>query len=119
MLYLGIMFVLTVLFLLGVRRSLWSDRVAAGAVFIVPALPDYWLASNNVWRVGLAAIEMLHHGQPFGFLFLTLDSGNTLHWLALTAVGVASYYACQRSLGQLNAAWEEANRVGDRKTGLG
>ena len=60
----------------------------------------------------LAAIEMLHHeGEPFGFLFLTLDSGNTLHWLALAAVGAASYFACRRSLGQLNVAWEEANRM--------
>jgi hypothetical protein len=31
--------------------------------------------------------------------------------LALTAVGAASYFACRRSLGQLNVAWEEANRM--------
>jgi len=66
----------------------------------------------------LAAIEMLHHnGEPFGFLFLTLDSGSMLHWLGLTTVGAASYFACRRSIGQLKAAWEEANRVGDATEG--
>ena len=62
----------------------------------------------------LAAIEMLHHeGESFGFLFVTLDSGNALHWFALTSVGAASHFACRLSLGQLTSAWEEANQSGD------
>jgi branched-chain amino acid transport system permease protein len=116
MLYLGMMFVLTVLFLprgfagfIMMHQTAWL-RGKLSSLFL-----PYLITGTPAIMFGgsiLAAIEMLHHeGEPFGFLFLTLDSGNTLHWLALTAVGAASYFACRRSLGQLNVAWEEANRM--------
>jgi branched-chain amino acid transport system permease protein len=116
MLYLGMMFVLTVLFLprgfagfIMMHQTAWL-RGKLSSLFL-----PYLITGTPAIMFGgsiLAAIEMLHHeGEPFGFLFLTLDSGNTLHWLALAAVGAASYFACRRSLGQLNVAWEEANRM--------
>ena len=118
MLYLGIMFVLTVLFLprgfagfIMMHQTAWLRGKLSSLFlpYLITGIPAIMFGGSI-----LAAIEMLHHdGEHFGFLFITLDSGNTLHWLALTAVAAASYYACWRSLGQLNAAWEEANGVGD------
>ncbi|MAK93059.1 MAG: branched-chain amino acid ABC transporter permease [Gammaproteobacteria bacterium] len=122
MLYLGMMFVLTVLFLprgfagfIMMHQTAWLRGKLSSLFlpYLITGMPAIIFGGSI-----LAAIEMLHHeGEPFGFLFINLDSGNTLHWLALTAFAAASYYACRRSLGQLNAAWEEANRVGDPTEG--
>ena len=122
MLYLGMMFVLTVLFLprgfagfIMMHQTAWLRGKLSSLFlpYLITGMPAIMFGGSI-----LAAIEMLHHeGEPFGFLFINLDSGNTLHWLALTAFAAASYYACRRSLGQLNAAWEEANRVGDPTEG--
>ena len=122
MLYLGMMFVLTVLFLprgfagfIMMHQTAWlrGNLSSLFLPYLITGMPAIIFGGSI-----LAAIEMLHHeGEPFGFLFINLDSGNTLHWLALTAFAAASYYACRRSLGQLNAAWEEANRVGDPTEG--
>ena len=116
MLYLGMMFVLTVLFLprgfagfIMMHQTAWLRGKLSSLFlpYLITGMPAIMFGGSI-----MAGIEMLHHeGEPFGFLFLTLDSGNTLHWLALIVVGAASYFACRRSLGQLNVAWEEANRM--------
>ena len=115
MLYLGIMFVLTVLFLprgfagfIMMHQTAWlSGRLSSLVLpYLITGIPAIMFGGSI-----LAAIEMLHHGgESFGFLFVTLDSGNALHWFALTSVGAASHFACRRSLRQLTAAWEEANQ---------
>ena len=118
MLYLGIMFVLTVLFLprgfagfIMMHQTAWlSGRLSSLVLpYLITGIPAIMFGGSI-----LAAIEMLHHGgESFGFLFVTLDSGNALHWFALTSVGAASHFACRLSLGQLTSAWEEANQSED------
>ena len=122
MLYLGIMFVLTVLFLprgfagfIMMHQTAWRRGRLSSLVlpYLITGTPAIMFGGSI-----LAAIEMLHHGgESFEFLFVTLDSGNTLHWFALTSVGAASYFACRRSLGQLNLAWEEANQSANTTEG--
>ena len=90
MLYLGMMFVLTVLFLprgfagfIMMHQTAWLRGKLSSLFlpYLITGMPAIIFGGSI-----LAAIEMLHHeGEPFGFLFINLDSGNTLHWLALTA----------------------------------
>ena len=118
MLYLGIMFVLTVLFLprgfagfIMMHQTAWLRGKLPSLIlpYIITGIPAFIFGCS-----GLLAIEMLHHGdEQFAFLTFELDPLSMMHWFALVAVGIASFFACRRSLGQLSAAWEEANLIGD------
>ncbi len=116
MLYLGIMFVLTVLFLprgfagfIMMHRTVWiQGRIRSLLIpYILTGLPALIFAFTCI-----AMIEMLHHGEEaFHYLGLTLNSGNLLHWIASVLVAAAAYYGCRYSLPQLQSAWEAANHI--------
>lgn len=116
MLYLGIMFVLTVLFLprgfagfIMMHRTAWI-RGKLGSLllpYLITGLPALVFAI-----AGVAMIEMLHHeGEVFHFLGIPLDSANLSHWLMCTVFAAIAYLGCKRSLPQLREAWESANAI--------
>lgn len=116
MLYLGIMFLLTVLFLprgfagfIMMHRVAWVQNRLHRLVlpYAITGLPALIFASSCI-----AFIEMIHHrGEEFHFLGLTLASVNPASWATILAVGIASWYATRRSIPQLTAAWESANAL--------
>ena len=116
MLYLGIMFVLTVLFLprgfagfIMMHRTAWIQGRLGSLVlpYLITGLPALVFAAASV-----AMIEMLHHEEEaLHFLGMSLDSGNFVHWLLCTIVAAAAYFGCKRSLPQLQDAWESANAI--------
>lgn len=116
MLYLGIMFVLTVLFLprgfagfIMMHRTAWiQGRIRNLLVpYVFTGLPALVFAFTCI-----AMVEMLHHGEEaFKYLGLTLNSGNLLHWIVSALVATAAYYGCRYSLPQLQNAWEAANHM--------
>ena len=122
MLYLGIMFVLTVLFLprgfagfIMMHQTVWLQGKLSTLIlpYLITGIPAVMFGGSC-----LAAIEMMHHGvESFDFLIFALNPESTFHWFVLVAVGLTSFYACRRTLGQLHAAWEEANSVGDQNKG--
>lgn len=116
MLYLGIMFVLTVLFLprgfagfIMMHRTAWiRGRLRSLLLpYLITGVPALLFAT-----AGVAMIEMLHHeGEAFHFLGLSLDSANLLHWLLCAVVATFAYLGCKRTLPQLQEAWESANAI--------
>lgn len=116
MLYLGIMFVLTVLFLprgfagfIMMHRTAWiRGRLRSLLLpYLITGVPALLFAT-----AGVAMIEMLHHeGEAFHFLGLPLDSANLLHWLLCAVVATFAYLGCKRTLPQLQEAWESANAI--------
>lgn len=116
MLYLGILFVLTVLFLprgfagfIMMHRMAWiQSRLKHLALpYVITGLPALIFAMCCV-----AAIEMIHHrGEEFAFLGATLSSSSVFSWLLVAVIAAGSYFAIRRSLPQLNAAWEYANAM--------
>ena len=116
MLYLGIMFVLTVLFLprgfagfIMMHRTAWIQRKLGSLVvpYLITGIPALLFAAASI-----AMIEMSHHeGEAFHYLGIPLESDNIFHWLLCAAVAAAAYYACKRSLPQLQNAWESANAI--------
>lgn len=124
MLYLGIMFVLTVMFLplgltgllmmhnlawrLGTLRSLFVPYVATGipSAFFVLAV--------------IAMLEMGHTtNSEFVYLSITLNPEGAGSWIGLFLIAGISWLAIRRSLPRLNEAWSEANTVKSAKTGGG
>lgn len=116
MLYLGIMFVLTVLFLprgfagfIMMHRIAWIKGRLRNLVvpYLVTGLPALIFAAATV-----AMIEMLHHGdEEFHFLGITMESGNSFYWLLSFLIAGGAFFACKRSLPQLQEAWESANQL--------
>lgn len=116
MLYLGIMFVLTVMFLprgltgfLMMHRTPWHLGKLHLLVkpYALTALPGSALALSL-----LAMVEMAHTSEPeFVFLGVTMNPAGVTSWLILAAVAIASYGLLRRTLPQLKDAWEEAHRI--------
>jgi branched-chain amino acid transport system permease protein len=116
MLYLGIMFLLTVLFLpkgfagfVMMHQVAWLNGKLKNLLlpYAITAMP-----SALVMFATVAMIEMSHHeGDSFPYMGLTLDSASIPTWLGFAALAAASYFSALKSLGQLKAAWEEANTI--------
>jgi branched-chain amino acid transport system permease protein len=116
MLYLGIMFLLTVLFLpRGFAGFVMMHQVAWLNGKIKTLLLPYLITgipSTLFMLATVAMIEMSHHeGESFPYMGLTLDSASLPTWLGLAALAAASYFAALKSVGQLTAAWEDANAI--------
>ena len=118
MLYLGILFVLTVLFLprgfagfIMMHRVAWlQGRLRLLALpYCITGVPGAIFA---IICVGI--IEMLHHrGESFQFLFLQLNSSSLVSWFLILSASAISYFATKRTIPQLQAAWEEANSLAE------
>lgn len=120
MLYLGILFLLTVMFLprgfagfimmhqlawvRGRLRSLIRPYLTTG----IPALL-FMLSS-------IALIELVHAEEESLHIYgLTLDPSSAVTWVAIVAIALATLYATRRSLPQLRSAWDAANHIPDEE----
>ncbi len=118
MLYLGILFVLTVLFLprgfagfIMMHRTAWLNGALGGlaAPYLLTAVPAALCLVG-----GVAMIEMSHaESEAFRFLGLSLDPRRPLDWLAPGLLAAGGFLGARRSLPRLRAAWDEANRPPD------
>lgn len=116
MLYLGIMFVLTVMFLpngltgfLMMHRTPWHLGKMHLLIkpYILTAIPGTVFALSL-----LAMVEMAHSFEAeFVFLGATLNSDGVLSWGILAIIGLLSYLALRRSLPRLREAWAQANAI--------
>ncbi|QTD47115.1 branched-chain amino acid ABC transporter permease [Ottowia testudinis] len=110
LLYLGLIFMLMVMYAPGGIASLIMMNVRVAAFGRLRELLGHYLlmaVTGVVALLGLSAlIEMIYHRQLEGagapalrFLGMTLDGGNALHWLAaaaVAAVGMASFEWARR-----------------------
>ncbi len=116
MLYLGIMFVLTVMFLpsgltgfLMMHRTPWHLGKIRLLIkpYIVTAIPGAVFALSLV-----AMVEMAHTSEAeFVFLGASFNSSGPMSWGVLVAIALASFIALRRSLPQLREAWAQANAI--------
>lgn len=116
MLYLGIMFLLTVLFLpRGFAGFVMMHQVAwlNGKIkrlllpYLITGIPATFFMLATV-----AMIEMSHHeGESFPYLGLTLDPNSIATWIGFVVLAAGSYFATLKSLSQLKTAWEDANAM--------
>ena len=116
MLYLGIMFVLTVMFLpngltgfLMMHRTPWhlgKIRLLIKPYFVT-AIPGAVFALSLV-----AMVEMAHSSEAeFVFLGASFNSIGIVSWGVLIAIALGSYFALRRSLPALREAWAQANAI--------
>ncbi len=116
MLYLGIMFLLTVLFLpRGFAGFIMMHQVAWLKGSLKNLLIPYLIISVPAVLFLLGAIGMLEmsHSEDsvFQFLGLELDPSSSITWIATTVFTLGSLFATKKSLPQLRAAWEDANEI--------
>ena len=114
MLYLGIMFVLTVMFLprgfagfIMMHQMAWHHgKLRTLAVpYLITGLPALVCILGAV-----ALIEMTHTQEDvLHYLGATLNPGNALSWVIVLVITAAAAYGTRLSLGQLKKAWETAN----------
>lgn len=116
MLYLGIMFVLTVMFLprgltgfLMMHRTPWHLGKIRLLIkpYILTAIPGAIFLLSL-----LAMIEMAHTNEAqFVFLGASLNSGSVFSWGILVAIAMAAFVALRRTLPSLREAWAQANTI--------
>lgn len=114
MLYLGIMFVLTVMFLprgfagflMMHQTALFHGKIRSLTVpYLITGLPAI------VFVLGaIAMIEMSHtEGDAFRYLGATFNPEGIVSWLIVASITVTALIITKRSLKQLSSAWEAAN----------
>lgn len=116
MLYLGIMFLLTVMFLprglagfIIMHQLAWvrGNMKLLVKPYIVTAIPALLFT-----LCAIALIEMSHtEDEVFHYLGLALNPASPLTWIVVLAIGGGAFYATKRSLVQLHDAWETANAI--------
>ena len=116
MLYLGIMFVLTVMFLpngltgfLMMHRTPWHLGKIRLLIkpYIVTSIPGAVFALSLV-----AMVEMAHSSEAeFVFLGASFNSSGAMSWGVLIAIALGSFIALRRSLPALREAWAQANAI--------
>ncbi|MFT7472408.1 MAG: branched-chain amino acid transport system permease protein [Kiritimatiellia bacterium] len=116
MLYLGIMFLLTVMFLprgfagfIMMHQMAWvrGNMKMLIKPYIITGIPAVLFAVCVI-----ALIEMSHtEDEVFHYLGLELNPASPLTWIVLLGIAGAAFYAVKRSLLQLNDAWETANAI--------
>lgn len=114
MLYLGIMFLLTVMFLpRGFAGFIMMHQMAWVRGRLQLLIKPYLLTGLPAILFALCAIgliEMSHTDEEtFHYLGMALNPASPLSWIGLLAVPGAAFYLVRRSLGQLLDAWETAN----------
>jgi branched-chain amino acid transport system permease protein len=114
MLYLGVMFVLTVMFLprgfagfiMMHQAALFHGKLRSLAVpYLITGLPAFIFVLGAI-----AMIEMSHtESEAFSYLGATLNPESLVSWLILTTITVIALIITRRSLKQLSNAWDAAN----------
>ena len=116
MLYLGIMFLLTVMFLprgfagfIMMHQLAWvrGNMKMLIKPYIITGIPAVLFAVCVI-----ALIEMSHtEDEVFHYLGLELNPASPITWIVLLGIAGGAFYAVKRSLLQLNDAWETANAI--------
>lgn len=119
MLYLGIMFVLTVMFLprgfagfIMMHQLAWfHGRLRSLVVpYLITGVPAVLCVTGVILM-----IEMSHaEEEVWHFLGASLDSSSAMTWLVLAAMTIAAAWGTWRSKAQLARAWEIANAPTDK-----
>ena len=114
MLYLGIMFVLTVMFLprgfagfIMMHQMAWyHGKLKILAVpYLITGLPAAACILGAI-----ALIEMTHtEDEVLHYLGMSLNPASVFSWIIVVAITAAAAYATRLSLGQLKKAWGNAN----------
>ena len=116
MLYLGIMFLLTVMFLprgfagfIMMHQLAWvrGNMKMLIKPYIITGIPAVLFAACVI-----ALIEISHtEDEVFHYLGLALNPASPITWIVTLAIAGGAFYAAKRSLVQLNDAWETANAI--------
>jgi branched-chain amino acid transport system permease protein len=116
MLYLGIMFLLTVLFLpRGFAGFIMMHQVAwvKGSIkklvipYLLTGIPAFLLMLSAV-----ALVEMSHvEAGALQFMGFALDPALLTDWMMVGIVGIGSLIAVRKSVPRLRDAWESANTI--------
>lgn len=116
MLYLGIMFVLTVMFLprgfagfIMMHQTAWvrGSLKQLTLPYLITGIPALLFSMSCVALIEMSQTEE----EIFHFLGLELDPGSIITWITVMIIAAATFYATRRSLPQLSDAWESANAV--------
>ena len=121
MLYLGIMFVLTVLFLprgfagfIMMHQIAWVRGKLSSLVmpYLITSIP-----SSLFLMACVAMIEMSHtEEEVFHYLWMELNPSGLATWLITLFVACSSFYAVRLLLPQLKDAWERANTIPEKES---
>jgi len=116
MLYLGIMFLLTVMFLpRGFAGFIMMHQVAWVRGTLKLLIKPYIITGVPAILFSLTAIlliEMSHtEDEIFHFLGIALNTSSAVTWVVALALAGGTFFATRKSLGQLNEAWETANAI--------
>lgn len=114
MLYLGIMFLLTVMFLprgfagfIMMHQMAWlrGNMKMLIKPYVITGIPAAIFALTCI-----ALIEMSHTDEEaFNFLGIALDPSSAISWVVLLLVAGGAFFATKKSSVQLIDAWETAN----------
>ena len=116
MLYLGVLFLLTVLFLpQGFAGFIMMHRVAWISGTLRPLLLPYLITgipATVCLMASIALIELGHRGgRGLYFLGASFDRGSVTDWLIIATIAIVSFIATRRSLPRLREAWCTANTI--------
>ncbi|MEC9218006.1 MAG: branched-chain amino acid ABC transporter permease [Pseudomonadota bacterium] len=121
MLYLGIMFVLTVLFLprgfagfIMMHQIAWVRGKLSSLVmpYLITSIPSFLFLMACV-----AMIEMSHtEEEVFHYLRMELNPSGLATWLITLFIACSSFYAVRLLLPQLKDAWERANTIPEKES---
>ena len=116
MLYLGIMFLLTVLFLprgfagfIMMHQVAWVHGKIKGLIvpYLLTGVPSLIFV---IASVGL--IELSHTDEAeFSYLGLNFDSTTAIDFILISIAILGALFCIRKSLPQLRAAWESANEI--------
>ena len=121
MLYLGIMFVLTVLFLprgfagfIMMHQIAWVRGKLSSLVipYLITSIPSFLFLMACV-----AMIEMSHtEEEVFHYLWMELNPSGLATWLITLFIACSSFYAVRLLLPQLKDTWEKANTIPEKES---
>jgi len=122
LLYLGVLFLLTVMFLpRGFAGLIMMHQVAwlrgtlrrLALPYLITGIPAFIFILASV-----AMIELSHtDGEVFHYLGVSLERGSSMDWILVGGIAIAAFIATRESLQQLKDAWEDANTLpGDEES---
>ena len=116
LLYLGVLFLLTVMFLpRGFAGLIMMHQVAwlrgtlrrLALPYLITGIPAFIFILASV-----AMIELSHtDGEVFYYLGVSLERGSSIDWMLIGGIAIAAFLATRKSLQQLKDAWEDANTL--------
>ena len=122
LLYLGVLFLLTVMFLpRGFAGLIMMHQVAwlrgtlrrLALPYLITGIPAFIFILASI-----AMIELSHtDGEVFHYLGVSLERGSSMDWMLVGGIAIAAFLAIRKSLQQLKDAWEDANTLpGDEES---